>query len=305
MNDPLAEKIKQLKYERNAVILAHNYQLPEVQEIADFTGDSLELARTARETNCDVIVFCGVNFMAETAHILNPEKTVLMPDPTAGCPMADMIDRERLIVLKNEHPDAIVVCYVNTHADVKAESDVCCTSANAANVVKAIGNGGNERPVLFIPDRHLGAYVNKVTGQDLILAPGYCPTHMRVIMEDIEQIMRDNPGAELIAHPECTKDVIDAADHVCSTSQMKKAVEKSEAKKFIIGTEVGMLHVLRKNYPDREFITPSPRCVCPNMKRNTLEKILWALEEMQFKVELDAKIRVKALNAIDRMLDYV
>lgn len=302
MNE-IVEKIKVLKKERNAIILAHNYQLPEVQDIADISGDSLELSRKAKDTDCEVIVFCGVRFMAETAHILNPEKTVLLPDPTAGCPLANMMDVETLRKLKAENPGSLVVCYINSTAEVKAESDVACTSANAAKVVQGLDT---DKPIIFIPDQHLGDYVKKQTGRDLILTPGYCVTHRHVTVEDINDMKEKMPDAVVIVHPECSSDVVDVADFTCSTSQMVKAVENSpNAKRFIIGTEAGMLHRLRNSFPDREFFLPSPRCVCPNMKKTTLEKVMWSLERLEHKITLEPEIREKALGSLERMLIYV
>jgi len=303
VNNPIVEKINQLRKEKNAVILAHNYQLPEVQDIADFSGDSLELARIAKKTDCKVIVFCGVKFMAETAHILNPDKLVVMPDPQAGCPLADMVGVDDLRRLKADNPGSPVVTYVNSTAEVKAESDVVCTSANAVKVVSAIKT---DKPIIFVPDMHLGSYVRKMTGRDLVLAPGYCPTHRHIMQEDIDERKKEMPDAVVIVHPECSDDVVEAADFVCSTSQMLKAVENSpQAKRFVIGTEVGMLHRLRKQFPDREFFVPSSRCVCPNMKKTTLEKLLWELESLEHKIEIDPSTREKALGAIERMLEYV
>lgn len=302
MNE-LVEKILKLKKEKNAVILAHNYQLPEVQDIADISGDSLELSRRAKETDADVIVFCGVRFMAETAHILNPDKKVLLPDPTAGCPLANMMDVDTLKKIKAENPGSPVVCYINSTADVKAESDVACTSANA---VKVVQNLKTDKPIIFIPDQHLGAYVQSKTGRDLILTPGYCVTHRHVTVEDIQDMKDKMPGSAVIAHPECSTDVLEIADFVCSTSQMVKAVEDSPSvKQFIIGTEAGMLHRLRKTFPDREFFVPSARCVCPNMKKTTLEKVLWSLERLEHEIILDVEIREKALGSLERMLQYV
>ncbi len=302
MSDALIEKINDLKKQRNAVILAHNYQLPEVQDIADYSGDSLELARRAKAVDCDVIVFCGVTFMAETACILNPGKTVVMPDPTAGCPLAEMVAIDELRAMKAAHPGAPVVCYVNSTAEIKAESDVCCTSANAVKVVSAIETDG---PVIFVPDCHLGAYVREKTGRDMVLAKGYCPTHHHILPEEITATLDAHPGAVVIVHPECSTEVVKMADYVCSTSQMLTAVRDSGAKTFIIGTEEGMLHRLKKEFPDCEFFVPSSKCVCPNMKKTTLEKILWELETLEHKITVDPEISKNALSTIERMLNYV
>ncbi|MEW6201506.1 MAG: quinolinate synthase NadA [bacterium] len=298
----LIRDIEKLKKERDAVILSHNYQLPEIQDIADFVGDSLELARIAEKIQCRTIVFCGVTFMAETAYILSPEKTVLMPDPSAGCPLADMVNLEQLRKLQEQHPDAYTVCYVNSYADVKAEVDVCCTSANAVKIVLAL-NG--QRDILFIPDRCLGDYIARKTGKKLHLARGFCPTHHRILKEDILRKKEEYPDAEVIVHPECTAEVIDLADYVCSTSQMVRRAKESAARRFIIGTEEGLLYKLKKENPDKEFHSPSNVCVCPNMKKTTLEKVLWSLESMETKIVIDEEIRKKAHRSLQRMLEYV
>ncbi|MFH1537457.1 MAG: quinolinate synthase NadA [bacterium] len=300
--DPLVKDIRKLKKERDALILAHNYQIPEVQDVADYVGDSLELARIGTKIECKVIVFCGVTFMAETAYILSPEKTVIMPDLSAGCPLADMVDIHEYRRLKEAHPDTISVCYVNSSAEVKAEVDVCCTSANAVKVVQAV-NG--YRDVLFVPDRYLGEYIQRVTGKKLHLARGFCPTHHRIFKEDILKQKELHPEAEVIVHPECTAEVIDIADHVGSTSGILRRAGESAAKSFIIGTEEGLLHRLKEENPGKEFYPPSDTCVCPNMKKTTLEKLLWSMEEMENTVVVDEDIRVKAKGSLDRMLEYV
>lgn len=302
MSNRVVEDIQKLRKERNAIILAHNYQIPEVQDIADFTGDSLELSRKAAAADCDVIVFCGVTFMAETAYILSPRKTVLIPDPNAGCPLADMVDIERFRKLKQEHPDAFSICYVNSTAEVKAESDVCCTSANAIKVVQSL-NGVKE--ILFVPDRSLGEYVQHVTGKPMVLARGFCPTHHRILKEHILKQKELHPDALVVVHPECTTEVVNIADHVCSTSQMAKVVRESAAKQFIIGTEEGLLHRLRKDNPGKEFFPPNDVCICPNMKLTTLEKLLWSLETMEHRVVVEENIRVRAQRSLERMLEYV
>jgi quinolinate synthase len=294
-----AEKIQRLKQERNAVILAHNYQIPEVQDIADHTGDSLELARIASKTDYDVIVFCGVMFMAETANILCPQKTTLIPDPKAGCPLADMIDLKKLQKLQAQHPDAVTVCYVNSSAEVKAHSDVVCTSANAVKIVASI-----DKPIIFVPDRHLGDYAAKKTGREIILGPGWCPTHYNIDPDDIRDLKNKYPDAEVVVHPECTREILALADHICSTSQMIRAVAASSAPRFIIGTEQGLLHRLKKDNPDKEFLTPGP-CLCPNMKKITLDKVLRSLETMEHKVVVPEPVRTQALTALERMLEYV
>ena len=298
-NTELTERISKLKAERGAVILAHNYQQPEVQDIADFTGDSLELSRKAAATDANVIVFCGVHFMAETAKILSPEKTVLIPDPKAGCPMADMINAEDLREFKALHPSVPVVAYVNTTAEVKAESTICCTSANAVRVVESIDSD----TVLFVPDKSLAAYVaSKVPDKKVIPYCGYCPTHHRILAQDVINTKRDHPEAMVVAHPECTPDVLALADGIESTSGMLRWVSASNAKEFIMCTERGLLHRLRLDNPDKVFYNPSPLNICPNMKKITLEKVLWSLEDMKFKIELDAEIIAKARSSIEGMI---
>lgn len=300
-NAEIIQRIQELKAERKAVILAHNYQIPEVQDIADFTGDSLELSRIAAKTDCETIVFCGVRFMAETAAILSPEKTVILPEPHAGCPLADMVDVEHLIELKIQHPDAVTVCYINSSAEVKAKSDVCCTSANAVKVVQGL-NGAPE--ILFVPCRHLGDYVARMTGKPIILARGFCPTHQHIIAGDIAAMKEKYPDAEVIVHPECRREVLLLADHVTSTSGMLRAVAESKARRFIIGTEEGLLHRLKKDFPDREFFVPTAKCICPNMKKITLEKVMWAMETMENRVVVPEPVRTQALGSLERMLQY-
>lgn len=299
MNEQLLEKIKKLKDERNAVILAHNYQTPDIQDLADFCGDSLALSVKAAQTDADVIVFCGVQFMAETAAILSPEKTVLLPDKFAGCPLADMITAEQLSQLKQKHPDALVVCYVNSSAEVKALSDYCCTSANAVEIVNSLPEN---RQIIFVPDQHLGRFAAEKTGRELILWPGYCHVHVMITEDDIKNKKEKSPDAVVMAHPECTEPVKALADEIISTEQMLKFAEKSLAKKFIVATETGMLHPLKKQNPGAEFIPASDRAICPNMKKITLEKIIWSLQDLQYKITLPDHIRIKAKKAIDRMV---
>ena len=296
----LREEILKLKAGRNAVILAHNYQLPDVQDIADFTGDSLELSRKATEIDAAVIVFCGVHFMAETAAILNPGKTVLMPDARAGCPMADMITGAQLREFKARHPGAKVVCYVNSTAEVKAESDCCCTSGNAAKIVSHYA--GQE--VIFVPDQHLGSVVEEQLGRKMILWPGYCPTHARINPKDIVDLKTAHPQALALAHPECPKPVRLVADHILSTGQMCKFVQENPAVEFIIATEEGLLHRLKKDNPGKTFYRVSPFAVCPNMKRNTLEKVFFCLRDMQPVVTVDPAIAARARQAIAQMLAW-
>jgi len=299
MSNQLTEKIKQLKTEQNAVILAHNYQSGEVQDIADFTGDSLELSRIASRTNADVIVFCGVKFMAETAAILSPQKTVLLPDKHAGCPLADMITAEQLRELKHKHPDAIAVCYVNSSAEVKAESDYCCTSANAVEIVESLPQ---DREIIFVPDQHLGRFVAEKTGRELILWPGYCVTHVAITEDDISKARTAHPDAVVMAHPECSEPVKAISDQILSTGQMLKFAKQSQAKRFIVATESGIIHSLKKQNPGKEFFPASERAVCPNMKRITLEKVLWSLEDMHYKITVPEPVRTRAKTALDRMV---
>jgi quinolinate synthase len=302
MDDRLYQKIQTLKNKRKAVILAHNYQPGEIQDIADFCGDSLGLSKKAAETDAEVIVFCGVQFMAETAAILSPEKTVLLPDKSAGCPLADMITAEQLRELKQEHPDALVVCYVNSSAEVKAESDYCCTSANAVEVVDSLPAN---KPIIFVPDQHLGRHAMQRTGRDLILWPGYCHVHVAITQDDIQTAKEKYPDAIVMAHPECTEPVKELSDQILSTSQMLKYVAKSAAKRFIVATENGIIHTLKKQTPDAEFVPASERAICPNMKRITLDKVVGSLEDMQHKVTVPAQIRTKAKKALDRMVETI
>jgi quinolinate synthase len=254
----LSAKIKELKKKRNAVILVHNYQLPEVQDIADFRGDSLELSRIAAKTDAKVIVFCGVYFMAQTASILSPDKLVIMPDASAGCPMADMLSVEDLRKLKKEHPHAVVVGYVNTSAEVKAELDYCCTSANAVGVINALAK---EKEIIFVPDKYLADYVSKKTHRKLITWHGFCPTHVKILPEDLDREKKFHPKARIMVHPECTAGVIALADAVLSTSQMARYVKESSAEEFIVGTEVGLLYRLKEDNPGKEFYPASERAV--------------------------------------------
>ena len=298
----LLEKIKQLRDRRRAVILAHNYQPGEIQDLADFCGDSLGLSIKAAETDADVIVFCGVQFMAETAAILSPEKTVLLPDKFAGCPMADMITAEQLRQLKQKHPDALVVCYVNSSAEVKAESDYCCTSANAVEIVNSLPT---DRRIIFVPDQHLGQFIAQRTGRDLVLWPGYCVSHVVITEDDIKNEKTKYPNAVVMAHPECTEPVKALSDQILSTSQMLKFAESSTAKQFIIATETGIIHALKKRNPDAEFIAASVKAICPNMKKITLEKVIWSLEDMQHEVTVPEEIRIRAKKALDRMVEVL
>jgi len=302
LDQRLLEEIRELKQKRKAVILAHNYQPAEVQDLADFCGDSLGLSIQASKTDAEVIVFCGVRFMAETAKILSPAKLVLLPDRRATCPMAEMITAEQLRGLKRKYPDALVVCYVNSTADVKAQSDYCCTSANAVAVVQSLPK---ERPIIFVPDQHLGQFVEKQTGRDLILWPGYCPTHIFIAEEDVRKAKEQYPDAVVLAHPECSEPVKDLADAILSTGQMLRFVKESPARRFIVATEVGMLHPLKKARPDAEYIPAGPRGVCPNMKKITLEKVLASLASLQYPIDVPEQIRLRAEKSLRRMIEIL
>jgi quinolinate synthase len=302
LNEQLLQKIGKLKEQRKAVILAHNYQPGEIQDLADFTGDSLGLSIKASQTDAQVIVFCGVRFMAETAAILCPGKTVLLPDKFAGCPLADMITAQQLRRLKQKNPGALVVCYVNSSAEVKAESDYCCTSANAVELVNSLPA---DRTIIFVPDQHLGRFVAERTGRDMVLWPGYCPTHVLITEDDIKNAKAKHPDAVVMAHPECTEPVKSLADQLLSTGQMLKFAAKSPAKKFIVATEIGIIHALKKQNPQAEFIAASDRAVCPNMKKITLAKIIGSLEDMQYKVTVSEEIAKRAKKSLDRMVEIL
>jgi len=296
----LIERIMNLKKTRNAIILAHNYQLGEVQDIADFVGDSLELSQRAAKTDADVIVFCGVHFMAETASIICPDKTVLFPDMHAGCPMANMITAKHLQEKKKEHPKATVVCYVNSSAAVKAESDICCTSANGVRIVDKLVDA---EEIIFVPDQYLGDYIAAQTGRKMILWPGFCPTHTRIRPQDISRQKAEHPQAKAIVHPECRPEVIALADEVFSTGGMVHFARETEVAEMIIGTEIGLIHRLRKENPSKIFIPASEQAVCPRMKLTTLETIIWSLENMTHQVKVPERTRLKARGAVDRMLE--
>jgi len=295
---PIEDRIIELKREKNAVLLVHNYQRPEVQDIGDFVGDSLELSQKAAATDADVIVFCGVHFMAETASILSPEKTVLLPDSHSGCPMANMVTADQLRQKKKELPNATVVAYVNSSAEVKAESDYCCTSSNGVKVVQSL----DSREILFVPDQYLGDYIAKKTGKKMTLWPGYCPTHMKILADDIIKRKNEHPKANVVVHPECRPDVIALADEALSTSGIIRYAARDDVSELIVGTEVEILHRLKKENPGKKFIPASAKAICPNMKRITLEKVLNSLETMTPRVEVPEEIRIKAKAAVDRML---
>lgn len=296
----IIDRINLLRKQKNAIIITHNYQLGEVQDIADFTGDSLELSVKAAETTADEIVFCGVKFMAETASILSPGKTVLLPVMESGCPMADMAEAEDLIRMKNEHPDALVVTYVNSSAEIKAITDVCVTSANALKIVSALPA---DREIIFVPDKNLGAYIQKKTGRKMILWPGFCPTHMRITPQSIIQRKMEYPDAKVMVHPESRLDVIALADEVLSTGGMCKFAKQTDAKKIIVATEIGLIYRLKKENPDKMFIPVTEQAVCPNMKLTRIDNVLESLERKKFKITVPEKIRVPAEKAIRKMLE--
>ena len=296
----IEERIQKLKRERGAIIIAHNYEPDEVQAIADFTGDSLELSRKAAELEEDVVVFCGVHFMAETAAILSPEKTILIPDRFAGCPMADMVTPEDVKALKVKHPNAVAVCYVNSSAAVKAECDLCCTSSNAIKIVASIPA---DKEVIFVPDTHLGHYVQKELGRDMIIWDGYCPTHSRIRVEDILREKAEHPNAKVMAHPECPRAIRELADYLLSTGQMCAHARESDEEEFVVATEMGILYRLRTENPGKKFYSVSERALCPNMKKIDLEKVLWSLEDMQSRVTVPVEIAGRARRSIETMLE--
>lgn len=295
----LLENIAKLKKQRNAVIVAHNYQIDEVQDIADMVGDSLALSKYCANTSYEVIVFCGVHFMAESAKLLSPEKTVLLPEIDADCPMADMATAEAVREEKKKHPGAAVVCYINTSAEVKAESDICCTSSNALKIVKAI----EQKEVIFVPDCNLGSYIaGKVPEKRIILWKGFCVTHHRVRPEEVKEIRGIHPDALLLAHPECRPEVTALADFVGSTKQIIDYASSSKAAKFIIGTEMGVLHKLKKDNPQKRFFLLSPGMVCPNMKKTTLKSVYEALRDKKHDIAMDDELINKARLPLEKML---
>jgi quinolinate synthase len=300
MKSSIIEKINVLKKSKNAIILAHNYQLPEIQDTADFVGDSLELSVKASKTTSDIIVFCGVHFMAETASILSPHKKVIIPDLEAGCPMADMINARDVINKKKKHTDAIAVCYVNTTAEVKAECDYAVTSANAVDIISKLKHHKN---IIFLPDKNLGSFVTEKTGKEMILMDGYCPTHAKITAGEILNRKKEHPGALVVSHPECESEVRNISDIVASTSQMCKFIRESNCREFIMATEEGLNHRLKKENPDKNFYPASVYGVCPNMKKNTLEKLLWTLEDEKNEVKVPENIRARALKCVENMIN--
>lgn len=298
-NKKLKERIEELKKERKAIIIVHNYQRDEIQDIADISGDSLALSQAAVKAEAEIIVFCGVRFMAESASILNPDKMVLLPVKEAGCPMADMINAEKLIAMRKKYPDAAVMCYVNSSSAVKAESDIGCTSSNAIEVVRSLKN----KRIIFVPDKNLGMYVqSQVPEKKIILWEGFCPTHIRVLEEEVMRTKKEHPEAKFVAHPECNPGVLKLADHVCSTAGMFKYAKSSPAKEFIIGTEVGMLYKLKKDNPDKEFYMPTDNLICPSMKLTTLGWVAHSLEMLVYEVKVPEDIAKRARKSLERML---
>ena len=293
----LIEKIEDLKKEKNALILAHNYQPGDIQDIADLVGDTLELSRKAAESEAQVALVCGVDFVAETVSLFCPAKIVLLPELNASCPMAGMIPAERLRQKKQEIPGAVVVCYLKSPAEVKAESDICCTSSNAAAVVEGIDKS---KQVIFVPDQYLGDYVCTQTGRDMDLWPGYCPSHFKITPEDIAQQKSAHPQAKVAVHPGCTPQVRAMADAVLSTSQILRYARQTDAAEIIVGTETGVLHRLKKENPGKQFIAASERAVCGKMRLITLESVLWSLQNLTHQIKIPEDIRVKAKRAIDR-----
>ena len=296
----IIERINKLRKEKNAVILVHNYQLGEVQDIGDYVGDSLGLSIQARDAECDVIVFCGVRFMAETAKILSPDKTVLLPVAEAGCPMADMATADQLRKFKQQHPGIVAIAYVNSTAELKTEVDICCTSANAEKVVASIPE---DKEIIFLPDKNLGANVARDLGRKLMLWPGFCPTHMRISKEMINQRKEEFPEAVVIVHPECAPEVVEMADASLSTGGMLKFAAETDAKQIIVGTELGIIHRLKKENPEKMFIPVSEQAICPNMKLIELHDILNALENMETEIILKPEIISKAKASIVKMIE--
>lgn len=297
------QRIQELKEEKDVVLLVHNYQRPEIQDVADFLGDSFGLSLDAKKAEQENIVFCGVDFMAESAKILNPNKRVVhpivKPHLLARCPMAAMVDAESLRLLKEKHPDASVVSYVNTSAEVKALSDYCCTSANAVNVVKSVP----EKKVIFVPDQNLGLYVQRfVKDKEMILWPGYCRTHVWISLDDLRELKKAHPDAKVMVHPECVPEVIDFADHVASTEGMVRYVASSNSKEFIVGTEKELAYRLKKKNPEKEFYT-TKKAVCPNMKQIKIENVVSSMESLQPEVKLKKDIIEKARIPLERMME--
>ncbi|GIO03289.1 quinolinate synthetase [Brevibacillus halotolerans] len=298
-NAELRERLFQLKKERNAIILAHFYQRPEIQEVADFIGDSFGLAQKAKETEADVILFCGVHFMGESAKILNPNKTVIIPDERAGCPMADMVNVEGLRKVKAQHPNAKVVAYINTSADVKAETHICCTSSNAQRVIESVDSD----EIIWVPDKNLGHYVSQFTNKKMIIWEGYCNTHDQLSVQDIMLMKAEHPEALVVVHPECRSEIVALADYVGSTTGILKFCKESNQKEFIIGTEDGTRYMLEKESPTKQFYFASKYLVCPNMKVNTLKKCVEALETLKPQIYVPEHVANAARASLERMLE--
>lgn len=295
----LIEEIQALKQERDAVIVAHSYQIGEVQDVADMVGDSFALSKFCAEDPHPGIVFCGVKFMAESAKILSPQKTVLLPEISAGCPMADMVTPQDIDNMRAEYPNAAVVCYVNTTAETKAKCDICCTSSNALQVIKSLP----QKDIIFMPDKNLGGYIaQQVPEKNIILWPGYCITHERTTVADVQSARENQPEALLLAHPECPAAVVAEADFVGSTKQIIDYAKASEAQKFIIGTEMGIFHQLQNDSPNKQFYLLSSGLICPNMKKTKLESVYESLKNMQYQIELDPEVIEQARASLERML---
>jgi len=302
MSEDIINEILELKKQRNAVIVAHNYQVDEVQKIADILGDSFALSRYCASSPHETIVFCGVHFMAESAKILSPQKTVLLPEINAGCPMADMVNAEDIRQLRKIYPNAAVVCYINTTAEVKAECEIYCTSSNAVQVIRSL----KEKDIIFVPDMNLGNYIARmVPEKNMIIWNGFCITHHRVTSDDVLNARAVHPDALVLVHPECRPDVVDMADFVGSTKQIMDFGAKSEGRKFIIGTEMGVLFRLREDNPDKEFYLLSQGLICPNMKRTKLISVYNALKEMKHRIEIEDSILIRAKSSLDRMMQVV
>lgn len=298
--ETMRQEIQRMKLEHNAVIVAHSYQIGEVQDVADVVGDSFALSRYCADTDKSVIVFCGVHFMAESAKILSPEKTVLLPEVHAGCPMADMVTAEALRARKAELPGVPVVCYINSSAEVKAECDVCCTSSNAVKIVRSMP----ETDILFVPDQNLGTFVaQQVPEKNIILWDGYCITHHRIRRDEVLRMKELHPDAKLLVHPECRPDITELADFIGSTKQIIDFAKASKENKFIIGTEMGIMHQLQQDSPHKTFYLMSPGLVCPNMKKTTLESVYLSLKDMKTEITMSEEIRLKAKHSLDRMLE--
>ncbi len=296
----LIERINRRKEELDAVILGHNYQRTEIQEVSDYLGDSLGLSQEAASTDASTIVFCGVHFMAETAKVLSPQKTVLMPDARAGCPMADFVTATALQQLKDKHPDAVVVAYVNSTAEVKAMADICCTSSNAVQIVESIPR---ETPILFVPDKNLADYVAEKTGRDNIIAwEGYCYVHDDMVLEELDRARKAHPQAKVVVHPEARRELLEAADFVTSTAGMVALAEEHDA--LIFGTERGLVDRMKQRFPEKTMIPLSGAAICGNMKLNTLAKLAWCLEHGEHEVTLTDTVRIGASRALDRMLEF-